>query len=67
MRIDNMGHEFELSWQETDTPHPGYLPDIYGSYVDQCMKCGMYGYEFRNLGSRPGKYEGHLVEKKLEQ
>jgi len=58
--IDNKGHEWGMGWEESDRPHPGFggSMDIYGCYVDQCEKCGMYGYEFRSCTATPGKYEG---------
>lgn len=53
-------HEWGMGWEDSDLPHPGFggSTNIYGSYVSQCEKCGMYGYEFRSLTAQPGKYEG---------
>ena len=57
---DDLGHEWGMGWIETDKPHPGFggSQNIYGCYVDQCMKCGMYHYEFQSLTDTPGRYEG---------
>jgi hypothetical protein len=50
MNADDLGHEWGMGWEESDNPHPGFggSTDIYGGYVDQCEKCGMYGYEFKD-------------------
>jgi hypothetical protein len=61
---DQMGHEWDIGWEETDKPHPGFggSTNIYGCYVNQCRKCGMYSYEFRSLAANPGKYEGQACQ-----
>ena len=45
---DAYGHIWGVGWEDSDRPNPGFggTQDIYGGYVDQCDKCGMYGYEF---------------------
>jgi hypothetical protein len=65
--IDNKGHEWDMGWQESDIPHPGFggSTNIYGGYVDQCRKCGMYGYEFHGAANRSGKYEGQSCGEKI--
>lgn len=47
--LDHLGHDWGMGWEDSDKPHPGFggTIDIYGCYVDQCQKCGMYGYEFK--------------------
>jgi hypothetical protein len=54
-----LGHIWDAGWEESDTPHPGFggSTNIYGGYVAQCAKCGMYGYEFHGSAADPGKYE----------
>ena len=60
-------HIWGMGWEESDTPHPGFggSQNIYGGYVDQCEKCGMYIYEFTGATNRPGKYEGQSCGKKI--
>jgi hypothetical protein len=64
---DNKGHEWGLGWEESETPHPGFggSQNIYGGYVGQCEKCGMYIYEFTGATNNPGKYEGQPCDKKI--
>lgn len=64
---DGFGHVWGMGWEESETPHPGFggSTDIYGCCVDQCVKCGMYGYEFNSCTSTPGKYEGQLCGEKI--
>lgn len=47
---DKFGHIWGEGWEDSDHPHPGFggSQNIYGGYVAQCMKCGLYGYEFKN-------------------
>jgi hypothetical protein len=56
---DDYGHIWDLGWEDSDTPHPGFggSTNIYGVYVGQCSKCGMYAYEFCGGTGNPGKYE----------
>lgn len=61
-------HEWGMGWEESEEPHPGFggSSDIYGGYVDQCEKCGMYMYEFMGPSEEyPGKYEGQSCGKKI--
>ena len=41
-------HIWGAGWEDSDKPHPGFggSYNIYGGYVDQCEKCGIYHYEF---------------------
>lgn len=57
---DEAGHAWTMGWEETEKPHPGFggSTDIYGCYVGQCAKCGMYNYEFDSCTATPGKYQG---------
>lgn len=47
---DEFGHLWGMGWEDSDKPHPGFggTTDIFGGYVDQCEKCGMYSHEFKN-------------------
>lgn len=47
---DEFGHIWGLGWEDSDKPHPGFggSQNIYGGYVGQCEKCGMYSHEFDN-------------------
>lgn len=59
--LEKSGHKWDLGWEETEKPHPGFggSTNIYGCYVNQCSKCGMYIYEFMGASDQfPGKYEG---------
>lgn len=46
---DEFGHCWGTGWEESDEPHPGFggSYDIYGGYTTQCIKCGLYGHEFK--------------------
>jgi hypothetical protein len=56
---DEYGHIWGLGWEDSDKPHPGFggSTNIYGGYVGQCEKCGMYSYEFIGGTLNPGKFE----------
>jgi hypothetical protein len=45
---DEFGHIWEMGWEESENPHPGFggSINIYGGYASQCSKCGMFGEEF---------------------
>lgn len=61
--IDILGHAWGEGWQESETPHPGFggTINIFGAYVGQCYKCGMYDYECYGLNEdNPGKYQKQL-------
>lgn len=47
---DLNGHLWGMGWEESDKPHPGFggTTDVYGGYVGQCEKCGLYNYEYKN-------------------
>lgn len=55
LQEDEFGHVWGMGWEDSDMPHPGFggSQDIYGGYVDQCEKCGMYGYEFKSQQCGP--------------
>jgi len=58
---DEFGHVWTLGWEDSENPHPGFggTTNIYGGYIGQCGKCGMYQYEFMGPSKEnPGKYEG---------
>jgi hypothetical protein len=58
---DEFGHVWTLGWEESENPHPGFggSTDIFGGYVGQCGRCGMYQYEHMGPSKEyPGKYEG---------
>lgn len=46
---DEFGHCWDMGWEESDKPHPGFggSYDIYGGYVAQCIKCGLYIHELK--------------------
>jgi len=48
-REDALGHIWDMGWEDSETPHPGFggSQNIYGGYVDQCIKCGMFGHEYK--------------------
>ena len=66
-QADAYGHVWGTGWEESDKPHPGFggSQDIYGCYVDQCMKCRMYGYEFQSCTATPGKYENQFCKDRV--
>lgn len=47
---DKYGHVWDMGWEDSENPHPGFggSQDIYGGYVSQCAKCGMYFHEFKD-------------------
>lgn len=57
------GHVWGTGWEDSDKLHPGF--NVYGGYVDQCEKCGMYGYEYNSGTATPGKYEGQPCGDKI--
>jgi hypothetical protein len=63
----NKGHVWDIGWMDTENQHPGFggSTGMTGAYVDQCAKCGMYGYEFQSLTETPGKYEGQICDKRI--
>jgi hypothetical protein len=62
--VDEFGHKWGVGWEESDFPHPGFggATGISGGYVDQCEKCGMYGYEF---SATFGKHKGQKCSDKI--
>ena len=62
---DEHGHAWVLDWQDNEKPHPGFggSTNIYGGYVDQCAKCGMYGYEFLPGTLAPPEKQIHKFQK----
>lgn len=66
----DMGHQWGMGWEDSDKPHPGFggSTNIYGAYVSQCEKCGMYFYEFcGSSDAHPGKYERQPCGKMIRQ
>ncbi len=53
---DAWGHIWGMGWVDCDKPHPGFggSQNIYGCYVGQCEKCGMFGYEFTESLNKDG-------------
>jgi tRNA(His) guanylyltransferase len=47
---DGLGHIWGYGWVDTSKPHPGVggTQDICGYHTDQCEKCGLYGFEYKN-------------------
>lgn len=62
-------HDWQMGWEDSDTPHSGMggTTNIYGGYVGQCGKCGMYAYEFVSGTANPGKYELQLCGSKIRE
>lgn len=67
IKEDEWGHAWTMGWEDTESSHPGFggTTEIYGAYVAQCAKCGMYGYEFQSCTETPGKYESQICDKKI--
>jgi|SRR5208282_1674877 len=55
---DTWGHIWEVGWEDSEKPHPGFggSQNIYGGYVMQCEKCGMFGHEFTGSLNEEGIY-----------
>lgn len=47
---DALGHIWEMDWEESERPHPGFggSTNIYGGYVSRCAKCNLYFYDVYN-------------------
>jgi hypothetical protein len=67
MKDQDKGHVWGMGWEDSETPHPGFggSTNIYGGYVDQCEKCGMYSYEFYGSTNRIGKYQEQPCAEKI--
>lgn len=40
--VDQFGHDWQMDWVDSDTPHPGFggTHNIYGGYTSRCANCG---------------------------
>ena len=67
MEDGNGGHEWGLGWEDSEKPHPGFggSQNIYGGYVGQCEKCGMYQHEFMGLSTNSSKYHDQSCGKQI--
>lgn len=56
-------HDWRMGWIDTEKPHPGFggSQNIYGYYIDQCFKCGMYSCEYFSGGKHEGQACGEII------